>query len=181
MRQGSIRLEAVVSPVISYCMYQCGIPVVKSVKIMNASREEVARANVHVTTQPPFSDVCSRVVEAILPGEPIELAQFPLRVSEQYLAGVQERFTGTLQATLEKDGEILARDETPIDVIPFDEWLGILAMPELLASFVTPADPRVGEILRAASGILEQWSGDPSLPGYRCMEPNRVRIQVAAA
>jgi hypothetical protein len=50
----------------------------------------------------------------------------------------------------------------------------------MIAAFVTPNHPEITKVVKKASAILGDWTGDPSLDAYQTNDPNRVRQQVAA-
>ncbi|MGI5898749.1 MAG: DUF3320 domain-containing protein [Christensenellales bacterium] len=175
-----IRIEAVVSPVINYSMHRNRIPVVKRVRITNETAEDILGVNLHVSTQPPFSDTHSTAIARIASGEMMEIAQLPLQVSGQHLANMTEGFPAVMNFTLEREGLVLAREELHVDVNAYDEWPGVLAAPELLAAFVTPNGFQIAQILQIASRIMGDWTGSAALDGYQSGDPNRAKQQAAA-
>ncbi len=177
---GNIQIEAAVSPVINYSMHRNRIPVVKRVRIMNETAEDMLGVNLHVSTQPPFADTYSTAIARIGCGEMMEIANLPLQVSAQHLANMTEGFPAMMQFILEKDGQVLSREELPVDVNAYDEWPGVLASPELLAAFVTPNGFQIAEMLQIASRIMGEWTGSASLDGYQSGDPNRAKQQAAA-
>ena len=77
------------------------------------------------------------------------------------------------------DNKIFSNDES-IEILAFDEWSGLLFMPEIIAAFVTPNHPKISEVLREAAVLLKKWTGSPSFTGYQTRNPNNVKLQMAA-
>ncbi|MFT5287487.1 MAG: very-short-patch-repair endonuclease, partial [Planctomycetota bacterium] len=67
-----------------------------------------------------------------------------------------------------------------IEVLARDEWGGGRDMAQILAAFVSPNDPSLPRILKAASAILEAAKSDGSLEGYQRGDPARVYMIAAS-
>ena len=53
----------------------------------------------------------------------------------------------------------LIREEFPIDLMPYDQWLGTTVLPQSLVSFITPNTPAVSQLIVKAARHLKEISG----------------------
>lgn len=80
-------------------------------------------------------------------------------------AALEEARVGELSLAVAVNGQ-QRRAAAPMRLLARDEWYA-RSIPELLAAFVTPNAPAVVEVLSAASDLLAENTGDPSLQGYQ--------------
>ncbi|MEX0975258.1 MAG: DUF4011 domain-containing protein [Bacillota bacterium] len=143
---------------------------------------------VTITTEPEFATPWEARLSGLQPAQTVDVGAVDLRLSPSFLASLTERLAGMLVVTVAEEstvgsaveGPVLFSQQYPIDVLAFDEWGGLSALPEMIAAFVTPNHPHVAEILHDASALLQKWSGNSSISGYQSKDPNRVRLQMAA-
>ena len=175
-----LKPELIYSPVANYAMQQNHVPVVRKLSIKNDT--EVAWQDVLITLsiEPDFASPWQHRIEAIPVGSTIELDAVRINIRPQTLAELTERIAGSLTLKITSGETCLFEAEYPLDILAYDQWNGIGALPEMLAAFITPNHPEIPKIIRRASVILEGWTGNPSFDEYQSRNPDRLRKQMAA-
>jgi hypothetical protein len=83
------------------------------------------------------------------------------------LAMVEEELRGRLIAEVSADGQVIASTIVPVEVMAYDQWLYRSDHFDSLAAFVLPNHPAVVGVLRRASEMLEEKTGDAAIQGYQ--------------
>ncbi len=166
-------------------MQQNYIPLIKSIVIMNRSEQTVEGLHIKITAEPEFMRDFSADIEKALPYQPVELSPVKLLISPDYLFSLSETMAAILRVELTADtpdgGEtLLWSEDKPVDLMPYNHWLGTRILPEITAAFVTPNHPVVSQVIAKAAAYLTKWTGDPSFTGYTTKNPNIVKKQAAA-
>ena len=164
-------------PAINYALWQNGVPILPGLEIF--VREPLSGVTLLLETQPALTLPLEKRFDQLPPGL-FRPDVSELRLNGAYLAGLTERETGLLTATLSQGEQVLCREQVNLTVLAYDEWQGAQSHPELLSAFVTPNHLAIGPLIARAAGLLEEWTGDPSLDGYQSRDPNRVLAQAAA-
>ncbi|MGH9349416.1 MAG: DUF4011 domain-containing protein [Vicinamibacterales bacterium] len=165
---------------ISYALQQNDVPVVKAIRLDNLTSEPIRDVHVRVAAEPDFSQPWSTHVALVAGGATYRLDAIDLQLSPRFLGELTERLRGQLLVEVARQGTLLARHVVPIELLARDEWGGLSSLPEILASFVLPNHPVVGEVLASAAWILGDWTGIPSLSGYQTKDARRVHVTTAA-
>jgi len=161
-------------------MQQNQIPIVRYLLLQNISDETVSDLRVVITADPETLTPWSVNVALLHPQETVELTGIDLRFSTSYLFALTERINGSLTVAVFSGDDLLYSQAHELAFLSFNEWSGGLAVPEIMAAFVTPNHPYVTEIVRQASVILHSWQGNPSFTGYQSKSLSTVRLQAAA-
>lgn len=175
-----LNIEFSYLPVINFAMQQNGTSFIKELVIENKSGRPLHEVLVKLTTQPDFGQSDPYVIETIAANEILRIDVLKFNLSSLYFAGLTERMKGRLTLEVSDNKETLFRKDYPVDILAYDQWGGLLVLPELLSAFITPNHPAIATIIRQAASILEQWTGSPSFDEYQSRNPDRVRKQMAA-
>ncbi|ADG07387.1 putative DNA helicase [Kyrpidia tusciae DSM 2912] len=178
--QALIEFKLVYCKTVNYALQQNRIPVIREVYIRNLSSRDLHGVTVCIRNTGGFADEWSTSFDLIPAGESIVLGPVDLRVSPGVLAELTERLAEELQVSVLQGETVLHIESFPIDLLAFDEWGGLTALPEMISAFVTPNHPEVRRLIRTPADILGQWISSPSFDGYQSQDPNRARMQVAA-
>jgi hypothetical protein len=108
------------------------------------------------------------------------VAPLDLKLSHDFLAGLNERVSGWLKAEVIDGENVVVSVTEPISLLARNEWCGLVALPEILAAFILPNDSAVMTILGRASELLRESTGRDSLNGYQDKSRQRAWEQVAA-
>ncbi len=175
-----VRLEIDMISVVNYALQQNGIPVIKGISIRNNSGTPIEEAELYISTKPEMCLSLTRHIELVPANSKIAVKDVKLELDGEYLAGLTEKITGTLNCTLVHDGEVIANETMPLTALTYDEWHGYAYYPELVSAFVTPNHPEIAKIAARSAELLGSWTGDPSLDAYQSKDVNRVLKQAAA-
>ena len=177
---GNVFLEADILPVANYAVQQNKIPLVRSVTIRNESDETIEEAELYIHSPRGVIFPYKKLILNIPAGSTFVLDEVKVLLNAEHLVYVTEQEAAVLQLTLTVQGETICKELVEIDVLAFDQWTGSGLYPELLCSFVTPNQPEIIPILKRASAILGEWTGDPQFDAYYSEDPNRIRSQAGA-
>ena len=175
-----VRLEVNILPVVNYALQQNGVPIVRSVSVVNNSTEKLEDVEVQISIQPELCLPLTKHIEYVPAESTFEINDIQLTLNGDLLAGLTEKLTGTFRITLVSDGNLLYTEESEITALAYDQWHGSTFYPELLCAFVMPNHPEIVKITARAAELLGQWTGDPSLDAYQSKDVNRVLKQAAA-
>ncbi|QGQ99582.1 DUF3320 domain-containing protein [Paenibacillus psychroresistens] len=178
--QKMITCEWIYYSTANYAMQQNYVPLVRRITLTNHSAEDLVNVTVSLLAEPDFAKKWTKTLEVIPAGQSVDLGAINVQLLGTYLAGLTERIAGHLQLTVMHNETLIYEESAPINVLAFDEWIGLAVLPEMIAAFVTPNHPEVVRIVQEASQILLKWSGNPAFDAYQSMDPNRVQLQVAA-
>ena len=185
-----IEVKGDFSSVVNFAMQQNGFPLIRSLQITNKTTETLKNVTVEVFAKPEFSAPAKFSMVYLDAKESIDLVSPKLRslLSEEqdlhldpnFFMGITERYAGLLEIVVSVNGVEDDRLVKEINLLAYNEWAGEAVFPELLAAYITPNHPLVGQVLRRASEKLEAWTGDGSLCGYQRKSENHVLKQMAA-
>ncbi len=183
---GSVRETPIVSVAIiaeeavHYATQQNGLPVVRKITITNLVKDSFSDIKVCVQTQPAFASPWETWISRISPGEIYSLDPVDLVLSSVFLQNVTERLTGSVTVTLYAGDRQIGSATSRISIYAYNEWIGIVPVPGILAAFVTPNDPAIALVLRSASSLLASWTGDSALSGYQSQSRKRAYLMTQA-
>lgn len=116
-------------------------------------------ATVALSARPAFLMPKSWRIERVAPQSAVSLADLEVELDARFLHALTEAAPGAVTIAVEKDGETLATQTTPVELLARDAWGGMEHMPELLAAFAAPDDPAVGRVLRDAAAEMRAPAG----------------------
>ena len=180
-----LSISLIFDRVINYAFQQNAIPVVKELLICNNAtpRKDLT---IRVTTEPAFATPMEFRLQGLAAQAEHRVAPLDLKLSPDFLAGLNERISGLLRVeVLNGGGEGVAPSVVQcttenISLLAHNEWCGLVSLPEILAAFVLPNDPAVMPLLDRASEILRANTGHTALNGYQDKNRKRAWEQVAA-
>ena len=167
----TIQLDAI--PVLSYAAAHNRLPIVNSVTILNngpAHRGAVLRLDASSAlgaVSVPFERLIDLSASSSVP-----LTDLPVLLDSTQMLQIEERRPAQVTATLEFDGQVVARNRVEVEVLAAHQWVrqpANLAV-ELLAAFVLPNHPAIPVLLGEASDLLMAETGSGSLEGYQADE-----------
>jgi len=164
---------------INYAFQQNAIPVIKELRFLNAI---AGRKNltIKVSTEPAFAEPIELRLQSTEPEGEYHVAPLDLKLSHDFLAGLNEKIAGWLKVEVFEDTIVLCSIKQPISLLARNEWCGLVSLPEILAAFIVPNDPAVMTLLSRAAEILREHTGRSAFNGYQDKNRGRVWEQVAA-
>lgn len=165
---------------INFAMQQNYVPVIRDVTVNNDSDRVLENVTLKITFEPNFAKEFSYNIQSIAPHSSVEINPVNIRLSTDFLFSLTEKLVGEVQFTLYENDAVVFQCDKTIELLAYDQWGGVLLIPEIIAAFVTPNHPKISEVISAASGYLKQWGKYPSFTGYQTRNPDNVKAQMAA-
>lgn len=169
---------------VNYALVNNGIGVCESAILL--SKDSVLREVVIECSGEYFTTTSTPVIPMIPRGRNVRLNDFQIVPSVKMIAALTEKvktaFTITVfvnSNTPESRQEVFRKD-FDIDLMPYDQWLGLTIMPQSIVSFVTPNHPAVKKVIVEAAKILKDISGSSSFSEYQTGNATDVVKQIAA-
>lgn len=165
---------------INFAMQQNYVPVIRHLVVSNISEEAVENLDLKVTFEPEFANEYIYHIDNISANKSIEISPVKLTMNTEFLFSLTEKMVGIVTVSVLKDENVIFSRKHNLELLAYDEWSGLLIMPEIIAAFITPNHPAVTAVIREASEFLKKWKGTPSFTGYQTNNPNNVKLQMAA-
>ncbi len=176
--------------VANYALVYNGIDLCKSLEIRwtpDSTTKTEDLQDVMICCQGEFiTEFRTPVMATLAPNRSIRIKNFEIKPDADKMAALTEglhssfTITVTVHATSDETRRELIREEFPIDLMPYDQWLGTTVLPQSLVSFITPDTPAVSQLIVKAARHLKEISGSSSFTEYQSGNPNEVMRQVAA-
>ncbi len=174
------KVEFIYTSVANYAIQQNRIPIVRKLVIENPSEIDLLDLKVALSGQPDFVNNWEHRIEILPANQSIEIEVKGLKLSANFLSELTEKLAGELTLSISANEEVLLTEIFNVDILAYDQWNGVGALPEMLAAFVTPNHPEISKIIKNASTTLEDWTGNPSFDAYQSLNPDRVKKQMGA-
>ena len=165
---------------INFAMQQNYVPVIRNLFVNNETDELLENLDLTVTFEPAFAKEYKYHLDSIPARSTVEISPVKIITNTEFLFSLTEKMVGTITVTVTQGEEKLFTYEDELELLAYDQWSGLLIMPEMIAAFLTPNHPSVTSVVRDASQFLKKWKGDPSFTGYQTNNPNNVKLQMAA-
>lgn len=175
----SVKIVAEYLKTANYALFHNRIPICQSVEVTNVSDSPVE--NVVIGCSGEFiADYKSDLIARINPGETVRITPFNVNPDSSKLAAITERVVTDFKLTALSGEQIVGEAVCEIDLMPYDHWAGTKILPQTIASFITPNNPAVSNLVVKAAAQLKNMTGSSSFNEYQTGNPNDVRQQVAA-
>lgn len=165
---------------INFAMQQNYVPVIRNLVVTNETESTISNLDLKINFEPEFSKKYTYHIEEIQAGQSVEISPVRIKLKTEFLFSLTEKMIGTIMVELFQGEEKVYSFDGEIELLAFDQWSGLLFMPEIITAFVTPNHPKIAEVIHDASGILKKWTGNPAFTGYQTRNPNNVKLQMAA-
>ena len=169
-----LRVEVDHDRTLNFAMAHNAVPLVKLIRVTNTDARSVQDVAVKVRMRPGFADPWTAHIEMIAPGSTWNVDTVDLGLRMQELVNLTEREEALLSLRVSAKDQPEVHLESKVQVLACNEWNGVSSLPHLLAAFVQPNHPSVGEVLAIVRGVLGEATGDPALDGYQSSDPGRV-------
>ena len=164
---------------VNFASAQNDIPVIKSLTLFNHGSEPITDLGIALRIDPPVVSPKYWNIDRLTPGK-LELNNLDTPLDIERLRGLNEAEIATLLISIAKNGATFIQERRRIELLAKDEWGGLQDMDQLIASFVSPNDPAIAEILKTASRILHKEGHRDSLEGYQSGDPQRAWMIAAS-
>ena len=167
-------------PTLGYASIQNDIPVVRSLRVHNATAKSHVNVVVTVSCIPAFAEGARIRFASLVPGETREISPVDLKADHDYLRQLNEAERATIRVCATVDDEVLANTSVDVLVLAYDQWAGTRGLVELISAFVMPNDLAVDVLLGKASQLLRRADSALSMDGYQSKHRDNVWKQVSA-
>lgn len=179
-REHSVVINVSVAPKVNYASLHNAVPILRELVVENLSEQTLEALTVVLRTEPPVVEEKRWLIDQLGPGERAYIDDGDVVLDAGFMWDLTEALTARLDVIVVNGERELASMSTSLEILARNEWGGITSMPELIAAFVTPNDPAVEKVLKAASSILQEQGLSPALEGYLSRNPRRVAEIVTA-
>ena len=175
-----ITLDCQLLKAVNYAMQQNYVPVIRNLVITNKSSAVLKDISVRISFDPAFAQVFEARIDLLNPDMPVEISPVKINLSTDFLFSLTEKIAGNVKLTVTSEGKEIHSETRPIELLSYNQSVGLLSFPELISAFVTPNHPLVTDVIRKGGEYLAKWDGDPSFTAYQRRNPNAVKAQMAA-
>ncbi|WP_265562478.1 DUF3320 domain-containing protein [Sphingomicrobium arenosum] len=173
--QCSVSIAADVAEKIGFVSHQNSVPPLRSIALTNDQDVTLENLRLSLRSEPDFLEKREWKIDRIGPNDTLHINDRRVEINGSYTRGLSESERGQLILELtDEDGEQVAQEKFPVELLAYDEWGGATAMPELLAAFSMPNDPSIDRLLKSASEILRRAGKDGSIDGYKSGDRRRI-------
>lgn len=176
----SIKIDANLASTFTFASHQNSIPVIRSIRIENATSEPIQDLQLELTASPAFLRAKTWKIDRINAASDVVLSDRRIDLDAAYLAGLTEAERGDISLRLLKGAKLLVETIAPVRLLARDEWGGVTDMGQLLPAFVMPNDPAIVRVLRSAADKLAAYGHSAALDGYQSSDPNRAYMLTAS-
>lgn len=175
-----ITVSGEISGSINFAMQQNYVPLIRNLSVNNSSDELQDNLKLKITFEPNFANEFTYDIGSIEPNTSVRVFPVNIILSTEFLFSLSEKIVGTIFIELLQNEKTVFNYTDTVELLAYDEWSGLLTMPEIITAFVTPNHPLISEVLSKASEFLKEWDKNPSFTGYQTNNQNNVKIQMAA-
>lgn len=175
-----ITIELDYAPRVTYALQQNDVPVIRELRLHNRGASDLSDLRVVVNTTSELAKPLELKLLHLTAGDTRRFIQIDLQLDSAQLANLVERERTDLRVTVFSGEQVLATASFPLEVLAFNEWPGLVVLPEIIAAFVCPNHPAIESQLETLRGRLRSWTNDGSLNGYQSGSRDRCFKMVAA-
>jgi len=179
-QEAKVKIDISVDPTVNYASYQNNVPLIRALALSNTTDEPLRDVEVVVRCEPAFAETMRLRFERLDAKESRHLRALDLKFQHRYLAELNEAERGRVIVEVSVGGTTVARADSPVEVLAYDQWAGTRALPELLAAFSMPNNPAVDRLIFQAGELLTKADSGRSLNGYQSKNREDVWAQVSA-
>ena len=179
-RRDRLSVEITADATTGYAAIQNNVPVIRALAITNNTDVTVSDLEVQVRCSPAFAAGTRFHFDSLAPGETRKISPIDLKPDHDFLRALDETERSSIAAVALSGGEVLGECANLIDVLAYDQWAGVRALPELLAAFCMPNSRLIDQLLGKAATLLSNSSRGDSMDGYQSKNRERVWKQISA-
>jgi len=151
------------------------VPIINSIQVVNEGELDFESLKLVVSSEPPELIAADITLSLLRASETKRMVELKERYSLALLDTIQERVRGgILVEVFDSEGEKRASAYVELIVEPKNVWLGQAAPLELLCAYIQPNAEVVQPVLRRASELLKESTGDSAISGYQISAKGRV-------
>ncbi|MBP8301265.1 MAG: DNA helicase, partial [Planctomycetes bacterium] len=180
MTSSGLSIQVRHEPRLCYAMQQSAVPWLHTIALHNASGESIEDVRLSIELAPALLQPHTELVTTVPANGTFALPRLDPRLDVQALANLVERQRAELRVSAYRGDELLAQSVTDLEVLAYNEWPGLVALPSLLAAFVQPNHPVLAGVLREVGARMLATTGSSALDGYQQNDSKRALALVGA-
>lgn len=163
-------IAAVLSVKLNLADFQNAVPMLRELSINNDSSVDEKALDLSVESTPAFLKTKQWHIDAVNAGQRCHITDLDIQLDGSLLSRLTEAETATVSFVLRRRGEageVLARLEQTVELLPRNQWGGLSHLPDMVAAFVQPNESAVERVLKQTAEVLRKHGKDPALDGYK--------------
>lgn len=164
---------------INYASVHNHIVICHKFEITNLTQEDIRNVCVSVEGQ-YIKDYHSPVLAVLPAGERVSLKSVEISPKPDELLNFTERVVSSFTVKINDTDSLIFSNDYDVELMAYDQWLGISVLPQMIASFVMPNQPVVTSIIPKAAAKLKEKTGQSAFSAYQTGDINEVINQIAA-
>lgn len=160
-------IHASLAPKLNLAFYQNSVPILRELVVINGGDEPLKNVELGLISEPEFIKPKNWRIDVVDAGQNYHITNLDLALDGALLGRLTEAEIAQSRFILKADGNIIARLDKQIELLPRNQWGGMGHMPEIIAAFVQPNEPAVEQLLKKAAEILRKHGKSGMLNGYQ--------------
>jgi very-short-patch-repair endonuclease len=175
-----IEIKASIAPKITFASHQNDVPLIADLVVLNPTGDTLEDLVLELSTEPEIVLPRRWTIDRLSAGSDLRIKDRHVPLPGAKLAELNERLRGEAVLRLTHADVVIDEKRFPLEALARNEWGGANTMPELLAAFITPNDPAIEAVIKAASDVLKRAGKSPAIDGYQSRQRSRV-FEIASA
>lgn len=160
-------IHASLAPKLNLAFYQNSVPILRELVVINDGDEPLKNVELGLISDPEFIKPKNWRIDVVDAGQNYHITNLDLALDGALLGRLTESEIAQSRFVLKADGNIIARLDKQIELLPRNQWGGMGHMPEIIAAFVQPNEPAIEHLLKKAAEILRKHGKSGMLNGYQ--------------
>ena len=147
----TVRLQISAAKKLNLAAFQNAVPALYELVIVNETSSPISELTVQLISEPPFVKPRVWNVESVGAGESYHLRDLDVQLDGALLSRLTEAESASLHFELrsrKQSDEVLAKNDSTVELLARNQWGGIGHLPEMVAAFVQPNDQAIDRLLR---------------------------------
>jgi very-short-patch-repair endonuclease len=166
-----LRIDATLVTKLNLADFQNAVPMLRSLSITNASKEDATGLELRIESIPPFVRPKLWHIDVLAANGDCRITDLDVQLDGALLTRLTEAETATVTLSLcsrDTGQAAMTIQEHVVELLPRNQWGGISHhLPDMVAAFVQPNEPAVERLLKQAADVLRKNGKQPALDGYR--------------
>lgn len=164
---------------VNYSLLHNHAKVCKSIDLKNVGANQLSQIQIKCQGE-YLNPTVSDVYPFINRNTSLRPHDFEISLNSGKLLSLTERVVSSFTITVYAGDEKIFENTFPLEIMAYDQWPGLLVMPQTITSFVTPNHPAISALVVKAAQILNKATGSTNFYSYQTGNTNDVLTQVQA-
>lgn len=160
-------IEATLSAKLNLADFQNAVPLLRELCLVNETLQSFSDIECVLRAEPEFFKSRRWRIDMLKAGSRYPIHDLDVSLDGSMLGRLTEAEIATVSLTLEdRAGQALSQQQCLVELLPRNQWGGLVHLPDLVAAFVQPNEPAVDRVLKQAAQILRQNDKPAGINGY---------------